>query len=78
MGEKHLGLFRLAMYLASHIDDLRIEGKYETADTLREWWEMAFDRILGQSSVKVNKAFRDGYRVHRNMPDATLAELENF
>ena len=78
MAEKHLGLFRVGAYLDSHINDLRIEGKFEMADTLREWWEKAFGRVMGQNTITVEKTFRDGYRVHRNMPDATLAELENF
>lgn len=68
----------LAMYLDSHINDLRLEGKFDQADIVRRVCLLVFGIPRGQNTMAELRAFVEGYRKWRNMPDANLVELEMF
>ena len=68
----------LGMYLDSHINDLRLEGKLEQADKVRMVCLLVFGVPKAQNTIAELKMFVEGYRKHRNMPEANLVELEMF
>jgi len=72
-----MAVMYLKLLAESYMNDLRLEGKYEFADQIRNVLRLTGFN-LPNLSVKDLKEYRDGYRIHRNMPDATITELELF
>lgn len=55
--------------------DLRIEGKHELADKIRDKMKAIGINSADLPVLELEK-YRDAYRLHRNMPNASFMELE--
>jgi hypothetical protein len=77
MDEKESACCWLFLFLDSLRADLRINSNHELSDIIRSKLNAAGYKTT-DLPVKILKVYRDEFRKHRKMPNASIVELEMF
>ena len=75
--EKTEALVWTGLFLASFRDDLRLARRFQDADKVRKIM-LNLKIPVADLDVTTLQNFRDGYRIHRGKPIASLVDLEMF